>query len=222
MIWSNTNVYVKSFEEDFSLKTFIDWTKYVSQTLEEILSINKIIPNTISFWQNCRLSTTLLWKNHTLTYRPQGIVFTTDAENDYIYPFDLIVLTANDEFEVEYYRDPDLHNHYNRNLISWYEKFQCQNYDQMIQKFWNNNIILEEVNKFRVQNWFKEIPEEKKKLIQYNEAVFHEPIWIKIIWIFWNNINDYTKQIISHFWIKIYKDAKECFLDIQGNNAAHD
>lgn len=211
----NTNLYVKSFEEDFALKTLIDGIKHTSQNLEDILSSKIIIPNTISFWQKYRLSTTLLWEKHTITYRPQGLVFTTKEKSDYIYPFDLIVLTANNTFEVEYYKDPLLHNHYSRNLIPWYEYFKCKDYSDMIEKFWDINHLLEEVNTFRQNNWFAEIPWEKIKLIQYNEAVFHEPISIEIVGVFGKHINQNIKSKINELWIKIYNTAEECFLDIK-------
>ena len=114
--------FVKSFEEDFSTKTLVGKKKKAFQTLDNILSTNIIKPNTVSFGQKRRLSTTILHKNYNKTYRPQGIIFQTDANPDYVLPFDLVLLSDANKIVVHYYRiKNNLHVYYNHKLIAGFE-----------------------------------------------------------------------------------------------------
>jgi len=201
-------------EEDFVLKMLVGEQKIKNQTIENILEMLTINPNTVSFNEPVRLSTTILWKNYMETYRPEWIIFETEQEPKHIFPFDLIVLTDNDTFEVHYYKmEGNLWFFYQRNLIPWYEKFRCSSYEELIQKYPTLDDVLQAVNTFRIQNGFKAVPEDKTRLIQYNEAVFQEPVKIKPIAIFWTN--EKSKQIAEMFKLPHFNSAKEFYESIE-------
>ncbi|MEI7563779.1 MAG: hypothetical protein WCJ39_09465 [bacterium] len=52
--------FVKSMEEDFVLKMLVGEQKIINQTLENIIETGIIYPNTVSFNEPVRLSTTML------------------------------------------------------------------------------------------------------------------------------------------------------------------
>ena len=58
-------------EEDFVLKMLLGEQKVANQTIENILHTLTINPNTVSFNEPVRLSTTILGKNYVETYRPE-------------------------------------------------------------------------------------------------------------------------------------------------------
>jgi hypothetical protein len=166
---------VKSFEEDFSTKTLVGKEKRTFQTLDNILSTNTIKPNTKSFGQKRRLSTTILHENYTKTYRPQGIIFQTEENPDYILPFDLVLLSDVKEVVVHYYRIKDnLHVYYKHKLIDGYEKFIFKNISLMLEKFNSPKSAWIAVNDFRKENDYVQLPRSKYRLAEYNEAVFFE------------------------------------------------
>jgi len=210
----NGRYFVKSMEEDFVLKMLVWEQKLVNQTVENILETLTINPNTVSFNEPVRLSTTILWKNYVETYRPEWIIFETQQEPKHIFPFDLIVLTDNDTFEVHYYKmEWNLWFFYQRNLIEWYEQFKCKSYDDIIEKYSNIQTVLEAVNKFRIENGFKALPEDKVRLIQYNEAVFQEPVKIKPVAIF--GTNERAKQVAKISNLPYFNSAKEFYESIE-------
>ncbi|MFH0987878.1 MAG: hypothetical protein V1763_00715 [Parcubacteria group bacterium] len=104
--------FVKSFEEDHCTKMLVGKEKKTFQTLENILATKTIRPNTKSFGQKKRLSTTILCENYTKTYRPQGIIFQTNMKPNYVLPFDLVLLSNAENIVVHYYRIKD-------KVISW-------------------------------------------------------------------------------------------------------
>jgi hypothetical protein len=179
------------------------------------LETGVIKPNTVSFNEPVRLSTTILWKNYVETYRPEWIIFETVQEPKHIFPFDLIVLTDNDTFEVHYYKmEGNLWFFYQRNLISWYEKFKCSSYDEIIAKYPTIDDAIDTVNTFRTEHGFKPLPDDKKRLIQYNEAVFQEPVKITPVAIFWTN--ERSKQVAKTFHLPHFNSAKEFYESIKG------
>lgn len=56
----NGKYFVKSMEEDFVLKMLVGEQKIGNQTIENILETLTINPNTVSFNEPVRLSTTIL------------------------------------------------------------------------------------------------------------------------------------------------------------------
>jgi hypothetical protein len=201
---------VKSFEEDFSTKTLIGKEKRTFQTIDDILETNTIKPNTKSFGQKRRLSTTILHKNYTKTYRPQGIIFQTNVSPDYILPFDLVLLSDAKKIVVHYYRiKDDLHVYYNHKLIEGYEEFIFQNIDLMLKKFSSPKSVWIAVNGFRIGHGYAALPKSKYRLVEYNEAVFLKPI--KIIPIALFGYRKHARLLADKYGLKYFRSAKEFY-----------
>jgi hypothetical protein len=198
--------FVKSFEEDFSTKTLSGKKKITFQTLEDIIRTRTIRPNTKSFGQKRRLSTTILHKNYTKTYRPQGIIFQTDAKPDYILPFDLVLLSNAKKIVVHYYRiKNDLHVYYKHKLIDGYEKFIFKNIGSLLKKFSSPTVVWAAVNAFRKKHGFAVLSRAKNRLVRYNEAVFLKPIKIRPIALF--GYRKTAKQLADRYGLAHYKSA---------------
>ena len=177
--------YIKSFEEDFYTKTVVNNKKEKFQSIENIIKTKIIRPNTISFGVEQRLSTTILSRQYRKSYRPQGLIFKTDKKPDYIMPFDLVVLSDVDNVIVHYYRIKDnIHFYYNHQLIKGFDKFIFKNFKAMVKKFPTPEDAWNAVNVFREKNGYKKLAKTKKRLFQYNEAVFHSDVPIEPIAIF--------------------------------------
>lgn len=217
----NEVFYVKSFREEFDwLQTLKGNELITTQTLKEILDILVIKPNTLSFWWPPRLCTTILDINYLKTYRPQWIIFSLpDWEKpDYIFPFDLNAITENENPVVEYHQIKwDIHIHYNIKLIDDFMDFAFNTYEDMYNKlknnFWviNPNNILEIVNEFRLSKWLNILDESKKKLVEYNEAIFLRPVRINPIAIFWDKSNKLYQEISRTYNIPLFLDTKEFY-----------
>ncbi len=202
--------YVKSFEEDFCTKTLTNNKKVTFQNVFDIVKRKEIKPNTKSFGRKRRLSCTIIDKNYTKTYRPQGIIFQTNLKPDYIFPFDLVLLSATDKIIVHYYRiKNNLHIYYNHKLIQGFEKFIFKDFQSMIKKYSSPDKAWEAVNKFRRENKFNELPKQKFRLVEYNEAVFHKPIKIKPIAIF--GYRKETAKIAEKLNLPHYVSAKHFY-----------
>lgn len=177
--------FVKSLEEDFATKSLKGSKKVNCQTVWDIVSKRIIKPNTKSFGRKKRLSCTLLDKNYTKTYRPQGIIFKTNKNPDYIFPFDLVLLSDTDKIVVHYYRIKNsLHMYYNHSLLPGFEKFIFKDFSSMIKKYPSPRSAWKELNKFRKLSGNKLLSKEKYRLVEYDEAVFHKSIKIEPIAIF--------------------------------------
>jgi hypothetical protein len=177
--------YIKSLEEDFHTKRLVKNKKKNFQSIQDMIKRKKINPNTISFGKGKRLSTTILDKRYLKTYRPQGIIFQTSQKPDYIFPFDLTILAATKNIIVHYYRiKNDLHIYYNRTLIPGFEKFIFKDLKSLIKKFPSPKKTWISVNSFRKKSGLGELPKQKFRLVEYNEAVFHKPVKIRPIAIF--------------------------------------
>ncbi|MCX6823455.1 MAG: hypothetical protein NTX91_05735 [candidate division SR1 bacterium] len=211
---TNGRYFVKSMEEDFVLKMLVGEHKVINQTIENIIETGIIHPNTVSFNEPVRLSTTILGDNYVETYRPEGIIFETEQQPKHIFPFDLIVLTDNDTFEVHYYKmESNLGFFYQRNLISGYEQFKCKSYDELIQKYPTIQSVLDAVNAFRLQHGFQALPEDKARLIHYNEAVFQEPVKIRPVAIF--GTNEKSKKMAELFHLPYFDSAKAFYISLK-------
>ncbi len=202
--------YIKSFEEDFCTKTLTGHIKGTCQSVYDIVRTKSIKPNTKSFGRKKRLSCTILNKNYTKTYRPQGIIFETAAMPDYIFPFDLVLLSATDQIIVHYYRIKNtLHVYYNHTLIPGFEKFIFKNFDSMTKKYPSPKKVWKAVNEFRKKNGHNELKPQKYRLVEYNEAVYHRTIKIKPIAIF--GYRKETKVIAEKVGLPHYVSAKAFF-----------
>ena len=202
--------YVKSFEEDFATKMLKNRNKVTYQTVQDIVKRGIIKPNTKSFGRKRRLSCTVINEHYLKTYRPHGIIFTTNHKPDYIIPFDLVLLSATDNIIVHYYRiKNNLHVYYNHTLISGFEKFIFKNFNSMIEKYHSPEIVWKAVNKFRKQNGFEELSRQKFRLAQYNEAVFHKPVRIQPVALF--GYRPQTRKIAQELCMPSYKSAKQFY-----------
>lgn len=177
--------YAKSFEEDFVLKTLKGKKKVDFQSIDNILKTKTIKPNTKSFGREKRLACTFIHKNYLKTYRSQGLIFETSQKPDFVYPFDLVILSDADKIVVQYYRiQNNLHIYYNHDLIDGFEEFVFKNTKSLLKKFPTLTKVWGEVNKFRVNAGHKPLSKQKHKLIEYNEVIFHEPLKIKPVAVF--------------------------------------
>ena len=177
--------YAKSFEEDFILKTLKGKKKINSQSIDNILKTKIIKPNTYSFGRERRLACSFLHNNYLKTYRAQGLIWQTKQKPDFVYPFDLVLLSDAKKIIVQYYRiKNNLHIYYNHDLIPGYEKFIFKNIDVLLKKFSSLKNIWKKVNDFSVKVGYKSLSSQKHRLIEYNEVIFHKPVNIKPIAVF--------------------------------------
>ncbi len=207
--------FVKSLEEDLVTKRLKGHKKVSFQSLQNIIKTKEIKPNTKSFGREKRLSCTIIDKNYLKTYRPQGIIFKTKQKPDYILPFDLVLLSANENIIVHYYRIKNkLHIYYNYSLIPGFKKFIFKDFNKLKEKFPTLDKIWDEVNKFRISKGYKQLKKEKHRLIEYNEAVFHKTVKITPIAIFGyrKNARAAAKRLNMPFFIstkQFYSKLKE-------------
>ncbi len=202
--------FVKSFEEDFTTKMLMGKKKRSFQTLDDILATKTIKPNTKSFGQKKRLSTTILHKNYTETYRPQGIIFQTSSSPKYILPFDLVLLSDAKEIVVHYYRIKDnLHVYYNHKLIKGFEEFIFKDISLMLKRFNSPQSAWKAVNAFRKKNGYELLPRSKHRLVEYNEAVFLNPVKIKPIALF--GYRKKARTLANKYGLRYFKSAKDFY-----------
>ncbi len=177
--------FVKSLEEDFISKTLKGKRKVDFQKVEDMMKNKTIRLNTKSFGRKRRLSCTILHKNYLKTYRPQGIIFQTKNNPEYISPFDMVLLSDTKNIIVQYYRiKNNIHFYYNHQLIPGFERFLFRDFNKMIKKYPSPESAWKDVNKFRISHGHKELSKKKYRLVEYNEAVFHKNLKIKPIALF--------------------------------------
>ena len=182
----NKQIYfAKSFEEDFILKTLKGKKKVAFQSIDDVLKKGVIKLNTKSFGREMRLACSFLHENYLKTYRPQGLIFQTNDKPDFIYPFDLVLLSDAEKIIVHYYRiKNNLHMYYNHNLIPGFERFVFTDIKKLLRKFSSPQTAWKEVNNFRMAHGYKRLPKQKHRLVEYNEVIFHKPVKITPVAIF--------------------------------------
>jgi hypothetical protein len=202
--------FVKSFEEDFHTKTLKGKKKVNFQSLENIVRTNCIRPNTKSFGQESRLSTTILSKNYLKTYRSQGIIFQTNEKPAYVLPFDLVVLSDAKKIIVHYYMiKENIHIYYNHKLIPGFEKFLFKDFESLLNEFPSHEEVWKAINLFREKNGLKKLPLSKHRLIEYNEAVFEKPIRIKPVALYGYKKN--AKFLAKKFKLAYFRTARDFY-----------
>ena len=202
--------YVKSFEEDFSTKTLKGPEKVTFQSVYDIVKKGVIKPNTKSFGRKKRLSTTILSNQYHKTYRPHGIIFTTEQKPEYILPFDLVLLSATENIIVHYYRiKNNLHVYYNHSLIKGFESFIFKDFNAMIKKYPSPKKVWIAVNKFRKSHGYETLPKEKYRLVEYNEATFHTNVKITPIALF--GYLPKTREIGRELGLPVFRTAKNFY-----------
>ncbi|MBT7902276.1 hypothetical protein HN587_00285 [Candidatus Woesearchaeota archaeon] len=205
-----TQFFAKSFEDDFILKTLKEKEKINYQSIHNIIKTNTIKPNTKSFGRERRLACSFLHENYLKTYRSQGLIFTTNKKPDFIYPFDLVLLSDAKKIIVQYYRiQNNLHIYYNHNLIPGFKKFVFENIPSLLKKFPTLNIVWDQVNKFRTTNNHKTLSKQKHKLIEYNEVIHHTPIKITPIAIF--GYKKIAREIAKQHSLPHFTSAKKFY-----------
>lgn len=209
-------IYVKSLEEDFATKTMIGTKKTTCQTVEEIVKTKILKPNTVSFGREKRLSCTRLHKNYLVTYRPHGLIFTTDEKPDYLAPFDFALMTQAKKIIVQYYRiKNNLHLYYNHPLIDGFERYLFKDFETMIAQIASPRVAWKKVNAFRTAQGFARLPLQKYRLAQYNEAVFHHAITIRPLALY--GYTKLTRKKAKALGLPAYRSARE-FFAYRGNN----
>lgn len=207
---SSNIFFVKSLEEDFYTKILKGKKKVNFQSIKNIVATKTIRPNTRSFGQKSRLSTTIVHKNYLKTYRSQGIIFQTKASPLYVLPFDLVVLSDAKKIVVHYYRiKNNLHLYYNHKLIPGYERFIFKNLNQLVSHFPTHDKVWKELNSFREKAGYKPLPASKKRLLEYNEAVFEKTIKITPVAIFGYNLR--AKKVAVGLGLPHYRTAKDFY-----------
>ena len=209
----NDAFFVKSFEDDFVLKSVIGGKKVSSQSLKEIVETKTILPNTFSFGKTKRLACSILAKNYLKTYRSQGLIFQTPNAPTEIYPFDLAVLAKTNKVIVRYYKIKDsLAEYYGANLVLGHEKFSFKTLEEMLATFSSPKSVWQEVNSLRVAAGYKELLKSKFKLVEYNEAIFDGPIKITPVAIF--GYRKEARALAKELGVPYCKTAKEFYAKI--------
>lgn len=202
--------YIKSFEEDFTLKTVVGKNKVPAQSLQNMLKTGTIKPNTLSFGQQKRLACSIVNSNYQKTYRSQGLIFQTDGRPIMIYPFDVVLLTDAKKMVVQYYRIKDkLHEYYRHKLIKGSGQFAFKDFGEMSKKFPGQESAWNAVNKFRIGAGYPALPKPKHKLVEYCEAIFNRPIKIRPVAIY-----GYTKasrDIAKKFGLPHFSSARKFY-----------
>jgi hypothetical protein len=137
------------------------------QTLNEVIETKTIKPNTKHATLKQRLCASLLCSGYSGSYRPEGIVFETEARPNYAAPFDMMTLTTGKTFTS---------SDYDSEFIPGSEKFIYNNIEKMLEDYPEASKGLKELNDFRKQNGLEEIDEVSMK---YNECCFENNIAIK-------------------------------------------
>lgn len=210
--------FVKSFEEDHSTKHLVGKKKKTFQKLEDILATNTILPNTLSFGQKRRLSTTILNENYTKTYRPQGIIFKTKMKPAYVLPFDLVLLSDAEKIVVHYYRIKDnLHIYYNHKLMPGYDQFVFKDIAALLRAYDSPQAAWRALNAYRKTHGRPTLPKSKYRLAEYNEAVFLRPVKITPVALF--GYREETRKVAKKHGLRCYKTAKEFYKKEVDKNA---
>jgi hypothetical protein len=210
--------YVKSFEEDFVTKRVVGDRKVAYQTLEDIVRTKRLKPNTKSFRQPARLSTTILHANYLKTYRPQGLIFETEERPDYVLPFDLVLLSQAKKIIAHHHRIKDaLHLHYRPPLVGGFEKFAFRDFAAMIRRFPSPSKAWTVVNAFRRRHGLPALPQRKFRLAEYNEAVFNRAIKVRPVAVF--GYRPAARQLARKLGLPHARTAREFFARARTNRA---
>lgn len=202
--------FAKSFEEDFILKTLKEKKKEDFQSIHNVLKTKTLKLNTKSFGREKRLACSFLHKNYLKTYRAQGLIFKTTQKPDFIYPFDLVLLSDAKKIVVQYYRiQNNLHMYYNHKLIPGFEKFVIKNIGSLIKKFPSLDKVWKEVNKFRINAGYETLLKQKHRLLEYNEVIFNKPVKIIPIAIF--GYRKIAKEIAKEYNLPHFISAKKFY-----------
>ncbi|MCB9358441.1 hypothetical protein H6503_00770 [Candidatus Woesearchaeota archaeon] len=136
----------------------------ISQTLDQIVKTEQIIPNCTCFGSRQRLCVSLIAYDALDTYRKNGLIFSSRQTPDYFSPVDLIMLTK------QGHRKEYEFNHF----IEGYEDFLSKNWKDFIKRmrtYDGREEIINEVNQFREDRGYDRFLNEHKYL--HNEVGFY-------------------------------------------------
>ena len=206
--------FAKSFEEDFVLKTLDGKKKKDFQSIHNILETRLLKLNTKSFGREKRLACSFLHKNYLKTYRAQGLIFKTNQKPDFLYPFDLVLLSDAKKIIVQYYRiKENLHMYYNHKLIPGFEKFVFKDIQSLLKKFPSLDKVWKEVNEFRLIKGHKELSKQKHKLVEYNEVIFHKPVSVVPIAVF--GYRKIVIEVAKRYGLPYFVSAKKFYESLE-------
>ena len=138
----------------------------ICQTLEEVLEIKEVKPNTRHSQLQKRLCTSLICEGYPSTYRPEGLLFTTEIEPDYVVPFDMMALTTGETMSsVDYYSG----------FLPGFARFQYRRVEEMLKLYPDSETAIQELNIFREKYGLSLVD---KKTMRYNECCFNSEIKI--------------------------------------------
>lgn len=165
--------YFKSMTEnngDYTTGTFNPSSSRTElcQTLKQILSSRVIAPNTVHCQIPKRLSASAFSINYNSTYRPEGLLFKTDENPDWVFPFDLMYLSEGESFTSA---------DYHARMLEGYESFCFPTLDEMAARFPVPGMAWEEMNKFRQERGLPAIAFNERKA--YNECIFFRELAIE-------------------------------------------
>ncbi len=207
--------YVKSLEEDLATQRLVNGVKQPFQSVENMVRSSIILPNTVSFGQADRLACTVLTEEYMQTYRPQGIIFQTDENPDYMAPFDLMVLAnvPGEKILSDYYSIVDeLKEHYGRALMPGYHDFLFKTIEEMLAVIPDPEAAWSMVNDLRERYGLSPIPESEKNLVAYNEAIFHREVPVTPIALFGKEeLVPRLSERAELLGLKVYGSAREFY-----------
>ena len=99
--------------------------------------------------------------------------------------------------------------YYNHNLIPGFQQFVFKDIDTMLERFSSPQKAWEAVNKFRMKNGYGPLLQQKYRLVEYNEVIFHKPVKIKPIAIFGYRKN--VREIARRLGLPCFVSAKKFY-----------
>lgn len=165
-------VYFKSFGKrgntplEISVRDPVTGVNTTCQTLEEVLDKKTIKTNTRHHVLKDRLSVSCLSAGFPGSYRPEGILFTTNHSPAYCAPFDLMALTDGKTFTAK---------DFGSDFLPGYEQFVFPDVKSMIQVFPTSQHALKALNQFRSTHGLPAFSQERN----YSEVCFEDEIKIE-------------------------------------------
>jgi hypothetical protein len=142
-------------------------SRRICQDLKEILDSKHIKPNTVHSQLEKRLCASAIVPGYTGTYRPEGILFETDAPPGYVIPFDLMALTDGKTFTSADYHD---------SFMEGSGRFKFSSIEEMVGRYPDSGSAVDALNAFRKENGLEAI---NPGTMTYNECCFLEDVRIR-------------------------------------------
>jgi len=179
------------------LSTIVQGKKKTSQTIQDILKNEIILPNTSHFSLPKRLCVNAIngWYAGG-SYRKNGIFFETLEEPDYCCPFDIMLLTKEAK---------NITATNSSEFIGGYEQFLFQSLEGMLKKYSAPVYGESALNQFRRENG-----EEEVEVPIYNECGFFRTIKIKPLALYGED----TRKIAQEFNLEHHGDVLNLSRDI--------